>query len=90
MAATELNSVGAILSRALWPAEGNLSPVAAKFLLDLRLEENDVQRAQVLNAKARENTLIPLEEAELDNYCSVGRLLELLKSKARLSLGNAG
>jgi len=39
-----------------------------------------------LAAKAREGSLIEQESAELENYRHVGRLLEVLKSKARLSL----
>ena len=80
------NSEAAILSRAIRPEDGNLSPDAAKSLLDISLSENDQRRALELSSKAREGTLTPPEEAELDNYCNVGRLLELMKSKARLSL----
>ena len=42
-----------------------------------------------LAAKAREGTLSAKEVAQLDNYRDVGRLLELLQSKARLSLKRA-
>lgn len=80
------NSEAAILSRAIRPEEGNLSPEAAKSLLNIGLPESDQRRALDLAAKAREGSLTPAEEAELDNYCDVGRLLELMKSKARLSL----
>lgn len=86
MVSAVLNSEAAILSRAIRPEEGNLSPDAAKSLLSISLPESDQRRALDLSAKAREGALTPAEAAELDNYCDVGRLLELMKSKARLSL----
>lgn len=49
----------------------------------------DQECARELAAKARDGSLALEEQAELDNYCGVGRLLELMKSKARLSLQNS-
>jgi hypothetical protein len=40
----------------------------------------------LLASKARQGSLNVRQEAELENYRQVGRLLELLQSKARLSL----
>ena len=39
----------------------------------------------LLAAKARAGDTSPEEQAELENYMRVGRLLELYQSKARLS-----
>ena len=86
MVSIAANSEAAILSRAIRPEEGNLSPDAAKSMLNISLPENDQRRALDLAAKAREGALTPTEETELDNYRDVGRLLELMKSKARISL----
>ena len=83
------NSEAAILSRAFQPEKGDLSPEAAKSLLNVKISEGDQTRAHELAAKAREGSLTPSDEAELNNYRDVGRLLELLKSKARLSLKQA-
>jgi len=44
----------------------------------------------VLAAKARQGTLSADEAEQLDNYRGVGRLLELLQSKARVSLKRSG
>jgi hypothetical protein len=79
------NSEAAILSRTIRPEEGDLSADAAKSLLNLSIPDADQRRAQELSAKATHDGLSRPEEVELDNYRSVGRLLELMKSKARLS-----
>ena len=80
------NSEAAILSRTLRPENADLSADAAKSLLSLSLPDSDQRRAQDLAAKATDGSLTRPEELELDNYRAVGRLLELMKSKARLSL----
>jgi len=55
-------------------------------ILDFDFPPADVRRMNALAAKARQRTLSEVEEAQLENYRDVGRLLELLQSKARLSL----
>jgi hypothetical protein len=86
MSPTVTNSEAAILSRTLRPENGDLSADAAKSLLNLSLPDSDQRRAKDLAAKATDGSLTRPEELELDNYRAVGRLLELMKSKARLSL----
>jgi len=75
-----------IWSRTIEPDNGNLSPEAAQALMTLKLPAADVERVNELSAKAREGSLTPEESRELDNYLNVGRALELLQAKARLSL----
>jgi len=82
------NSEAVILSRAIEPHDGNLSPDAARSLLQIKLPGTDRRRLHELAEKAAQATLTSEEERELENYRNVGRLLELLKSKARLSLKN--
>ena len=89
MSPTVTNSEAAILSRTIRPEQGDLSSDAAKSLLNLSLPDSDQHRAQDLATKATEGALSRPEEVELDNYRAVGRLLELMKSKARLSLQKA-
>ena len=83
------NSETAILSRAIEPESSTLSPEAARSILQITLSEADCRRLDELAAKTREDSLTPDERVELDNYRSVGRLLELMQSKARLSLKKA-
>ena len=79
-----------ILIRAIKPAEGNLPIEAARSILAFRLSPTDWERVNELAAKARAGTLIPEERAELDEYERVTCLLELMQSKARLSLKQMG
>jgi hypothetical protein len=76
----------AILSRVLEPDKPTLSPAAARDLLALDFSPADKDRMRELSAKAREGTLTPAEQAEIDSYERVGHVLNILQSKARRSL----
>ncbi len=80
------NSAVAIWKRTIQPETGDLPPAEARAILRLKLSTQDLDRADELSAKAREGTLTPEEESELETYLTVGSALEFLKSKARLSL----
>ena len=86
MSAVTAETEAEIWSRTIQPEHGNLSAEAARALLDLKLAPGDVDRVNGLSARAREGTLTEAEGRELDSYLNVGRALELLKAKARLSL----
>ena len=62
------------------------SAVAAKEILALGFSPADEERMHALAAKAREGTLSPGEEAEVEAYSRVGSLLGILKSRARRAL----
>lgn len=79
----------AILGRAINPSDGCWTPDAARSILDIKLTANDVARLSELAEKARAGTLVPSEDTELENYRHVGRILELMKAKARMSLRKA-
>ena len=76
----------ALWGRLLDPVETALSPEAARYLINLRFPQSDVNRMQELAEKAREGTLTLEEHIEMDNYERVGHVLSLMKSKARQSL----
>ena len=76
----------AILSRVIRPDHGGWSREAAESILKFDFPPADMRRINGLAAKARQGTLSAAEEAQLENYRDAGRLLELLQSKARLSL----
>ena len=78
-----------IWNRAIRPDAGGFSAAAATEFLGLRLAEADQQRARELSSKANSGTLNSEETQELDYYLNVGRALEFLKAKARLSLRDA-
>ena len=90
MSAIVENSEAAIWNRVVDPDAADLSRAAAESLLRIHLRDDDRQRVNELAEKARQGTLTSAEEAELENYRHVARLLELLKSKARQSLNRFG
>jgi len=75
-----------IWSRTIQPGVGDLSAEAAREWLRLRISEADAERVLALSERANSGQLTPAEERELENYLNVGRTLEFLKAKARLSL----
>lgn len=76
-----------ILSRSLDQGSDRLTPDVARFFLDLALTPDDRQRLDELAAKSRQGTLTDSESHDLDEYRRVGRLVELMKLKARVALG---
>ncbi len=78
-----------ILGRVISPEGEPLPRAAAEAILTWTFGENDRKRMNELGAKAREGTLSPAEEAELDGYLTVGHLLTMLHSRARRALNAA-
>lgn len=77
---------GNILSRVLRPERGDLPAEAAQWLLGVEFDPADRERITALYEKAREGNLSDAEDAELEDYGDVGRMLEMLRAKARVSL----
>ena len=89
MNATLESSEAAILDRVFHPDAGGWSPAAAEAILSVGFNQNDQQRMSGLLEKAKAGDLSPEDASALENYRHVGRLLELMKSKARRSLKTA-
>jgi hypothetical protein len=81
-----VNSEAAIWTRLIRPEQDDLSSDAARSLLRIEFSSEDKGRMHELALKAQEGSLTPGEQAEMDDYCRVGRLLDLMHSKARRSL----
>lgn len=81
-----INNEAAILARVINPDEPTLSPDAAQSFLDLKFSRSDMVKMKKLAARARKGLLRPEEDAELNSYLHVGRLLALIQAKARKSL----
>lgn len=75
-----------ILSRIIEPDKPTLSPEAARCLLALEFPSSDKKRMHRLALKNQERGLNKEEQKELESYRRIGRLLDLLSAKARLSL----
>jgi hypothetical protein len=80
----------AILSRMLKPERDDLSPEAARSFLKLEFDPEDLSRMHELALRAQGGSLTAAEESELESYRRIGRLLEVMRSKARRSLARAG
>ena len=79
------NDEAAILGRVI-RAKDDLSPTAARALLKLSFLPPDRHRMHELAVRNQDGSLTPAEARELDSYRRVGRLLDLLAARARLSL----
>jgi len=75
-----------ILNRLIRPDRGTLPATAARAFLKIDFDDSDRQRMRDLSQKARDGTLTPDEQAEIDSFELVGHLLALLHSTARQSL----
>ena len=86
MSAILENSEAAIFNRVFQPNVGDFPRAAAAAIIGIGFDEVDRTRMAQLLEKAQLGTL-SVEEAEtLENYRHVGKLRELLKSRARRSL----
>ncbi len=90
LAASVFDGEAAILGRLIRPERDDLSPDAARSILKLAFEDEDRARMHALAVKAQQGVLTGAEETELASYRGVGRLLELMWSKARRSLTRPG
>jgi hypothetical protein len=80
----------AIFSRVLDGDRAGFPAEAARAILELGFPQADRDRMRQLSAKAREGTLAPDEQAEINPYEVVGHILSLMKSKARRSSKRGG
>jgi len=83
------SSEAAILDRVICPSVGGWPRAAAEAILTVTFEAQDRERMSHLMEKAKAGDLSQPEAEEMENYRHVGRLLELMKSRARRSLRDA-
>ena len=86
MSAILESSEAAILDRVFQPDAGNWPKAAAEAILSINFGKTDLDRMMSLLEKAKAGELSTLEAEMLENYRHVGKLLELMKSRARRSL----
>ena len=86
MTTSSPNTEAELLRRVVDPQRGSWSREAARSILALSFPEEDLARATVLAEKAGAGELTADEQREMESYRHVGRFLELIKSRARLSL----
>lgn len=79
-----------ILARVVAPDEPGLPPESARAILDLHFDQAALQRMEVLAEKNNQGTITAAEREEMEKYLRVGNFLDLMQSKARLSLKSTG
>ena len=80
------NTYTSIWQRVIQPERNDLRPEVAEAILRLKFVQSDLDRMNLLAAKAREGSLTEAERRELEEYEQVGILLSIMQSKARLAL----
>ncbi len=86
MTAATISQEAEILSRVIEPENPNFSADAARSMLGFSFRDSDIEEMNHLAAMARQGKLSPQEESSLNAYLLVGSLVDLMHSKARLSL----
>ena len=86
MSAVLETSEAAILGRVFKPEIGGWPRAAAEAILGVSFDGEDRDRMVALLERAKAGELSAEEAEELEHYRHVGRLLELMKSRARRSL----
>lgn len=74
------------LERIIAPAEGDLPPNLAEYLLRLRFSPEDHATYESLSAKAQEGTLSAEERSALEDLLTANDVLTIFHAKARASL----
>jgi hypothetical protein len=83
-------SEAAIWQRVIQPEQDDLSAEAARALLRLRFQQQDLDRMHQLAVKNQEDVVTEPERADLETYRRVGLVVDLLQAKARLTLKKRG
>ena len=86
MSAVLETSEAAILGRVFKPGTGGWPRAAAEAMLGVSFDSEDRNRMTALLDRAKAGELSTGEAEELEHCRHVGRLLELMKSRARRSL----
>lgn len=73
----------AIWERVFVPDPRRITADQARYLLEVRFSQADLDRINELSAKADDGTIETEEKIELERYVHVGHLLSILKAKIR-------
>jgi hypothetical protein len=80
------DELGSILCRVFDLADGEADANTARTILKFKFKQRDVARVNKLSALARVGKLTDDQRAELEGYLTVGDVLAVLHSKARVAL----
>ena len=79
-----------ILEHLVSPVKGGMNPHAARAILELKFDRGAVKRIRQLLQKNIRGTISAEERITLEKFLRVGKFIDLLHAKARLSLKEAG
>jgi hypothetical protein len=89
MSSSQECSEAAILDRVFRPSLADWPQAVAEAILKIQFDPSDREKMTELMDKAKAGDLTPEQAETLEHYRHVGRLLELMKSRARRSLQSA-
>jgi hypothetical protein len=84
-----VQSPAAILERVIKPAKATMTPAAAKSILMMKFTPADLRKMNALLQSSKEDALTQDEASELENYRTVGHLIDFMQSQARQVLRRA-
>ena len=79
-----------VLEHVISPVKGSMDPDAARAILDLKFDKDATKRIRQLLQKNNRGTISADERITLEKFLRVGKFIDLLHAKARLSLKEAG
>jgi len=79
-----------ILEHVVSPVKGGLDPDVARVILELRFDRDATKRIRQLLQKNNRGTISAEERITLEKFLRVGKFIDLLQAKARLTLKEAG
>jgi hypothetical protein len=75
-----------VLERLLEPDVGEFSVELSRYLLKVRVSDEERAKMKFLSERARQGTLTEDEQSELDEMLVANNVLMILQAKARTSL----
>jgi hypothetical protein len=79
-----------ILEHVVSPVQGGLPPDAARAILELKFDKDAARRIRQLLQKNNRGAISAEERITLERFLRMGKFIDLLHAKARLSLKEAG
>jgi hypothetical protein len=79
-----------ILEHVVSPVKGGMDPDAARAILELKFDRGATKLIRQLLQKNNRGSILAEERVTLEKFLRVGKFIDLLHAKARLSLKEAG
>jgi hypothetical protein len=86
MASTTTITEADILEKLVAPKEGDMDPDAARAVLGFKFDSATTKQIRQLLQKNNRGTITASERVTLEKFLRVGKFIDILHAKARLSL----